>query len=337
MDIIEAARNGDFILAKERFDLTISSGSSSVEELLHAVDRRGRSVAHYAAEYDDVAVVEWLFRMGADLFRRDDMNKSPVEIAVLVDFKLRKKKKGEGEVLPFIRSVVLNPIKQIFYLESGETCACVPNVAVLAPLSVQDLSERFPYHNNMQALHVFSLCGKLDELRHLKERGIETHAVDDDGNSALHFAATPEVASFLIKDCELDTDIKNSSDGYTAAHAVVDRVAMGETDIAVGISILKLLKNLKADFRIQSDSEDMDVMQLALDRLGDGPLFRVCCEGILSDAEIDSLLNEAKNNADDSDFSVASHDDKVIDEDGEEDNDEDDEENNSDNTDHQDG
>ena len=195
MEILEAARNGDFVLAKEKFDEAIASGPASAKEVLQTVDRRGRSVAHYAAEYDEVMVIEWLYNMGVNLFQRDDMNKSPIEIAVLVDAKLKKKRKGEGEVLEFMKRVVLNPIQKFFYLESAESCDSVSSPADLAKLSDEELAEKFPYHNNMQAMHVFSLCGKLEELKYLEQRGVDMQALDDDSNSALHFASNAELVS----------------------------------------------------------------------------------------------------------------------------------------------
>ena len=317
MEILEAARNGDFVLAKERFDEAIASGPASAKEVLQTVDRRGRSVAHYAAEYDEVMVIEWLYNMGVNLFQRDDMNKSPIEIAVLVDAKLKKKRKGEGEVLEFMKRVVLNPIQKIFYLESAESCDSVSSPADLAKLSDEELVEKFPYHNNMQALHVFSLCGKLEELKYLEQRGVDMQALDDDSNSALHFASNAELVSFLIKDCQLSPNQTNSSDGYTPAHSVIDRITMEELSESEGVSILSVLETLGADFRNKSDDQ-LTVPELAFEMLGDGPVFRACARNF-SEAEIAaiSISYQTMDNSED-EVSVASHDDKVIAEDEEE-------------------
>lgn len=321
-DLVEAARNGDFLLAKEIYDKNLAAGQSAVS-ILSAVDRRHRSVAHYAAEYDEAVVIEWLHNMGVDLFSRDDSNKSPVEIAVLVDAKLRKKRKSESEVLNYMKAKVLNPIQKMFFLECGESTTSVSNVSDLEALSPAQLAERFPFHNNLQALHLFAMNDRLVELRYLKSRNVDMNATDDDGNTALHFASSYAVALLLVQECGANIDALNSSDGYTPAHSIVSRAAMGEVGEPAAVTMLELLVSQGADFSIKSESEEMGVTELAIDLFDEGPIVDACAQGkgALTGASLAAYraeLQTHENEEEDDDLSVASHDDKVIGENGEE-------------------
>ena len=319
-ELLDAARANDFQRAKEIFDASNLDSFQRIA-LLNEVDGRHRSVAHYAALYDDSVVIEWLHRQGADLFKKDDSNKSPVDIAVLLDSHLRKKNRGESEVLEFFKRVVLNPVQQVFYLECGESCDSVRNCDDLSPLSNDELCERFPGHNNAQAVHVFAACSRISELRYLKSRGIDMRALDDDCNSGLHFSSSVEVAQFFIDDCNLSCDAKNKSDGYTPAHVIVERAAMDDLDVEVAVSMLSFLCDRNADFSIKSDSGDLDVAELAIELIGtSGPLLDVClkCKGVLGGLSLSEYIESMGSGFDSSedDISVASHDDKVLDEDG---------------------
>lgn len=323
-ELLDAARNGDFQTAKQIFDDALSRGHNPLE-LLNAVDRRQRSVAHYAAEYDDLVVIEWLHHMGADLFRRDDSNKSPIEITVLVDAKLRRKRKAESEVLPFLRSVVLNPIQQMFFLEFGESTRSVRGIQDFSDIPDERLSQRFGFHNNLQALHLLAMDGRLEELRYLKSRGVDMRASDDDGNTALHLCNSPSVASFLIDECDADVNLRNSSDGYTPAHSVIERVAMDDLQENIGSDILQLLIDSDADFSIRAD-DGSDVVEFALDMIGKGRIATICMsgKGAPGQGEVERILRKMEAEGDsDSDISVASHNDKVIGENGEEESDDD--------------
>jgi hypothetical protein len=319
-ELLDAARTNDFQRAKEIFDV-IALESNRKLDILNEVDGRNRSVAHYAALYDDSVVTEWLHRQGADFFQKDDGNKTPIDIAVLLDCQLRKKNRGEGEALEFFKRVVLNPIQQVFHLECGESCDSVRNCEDLIPLSNDELCERFLNYNNLQAVHVFAACNRISELRYLKARGIDLRALDDDGNSGLHFSSSVEVARFFIDECKMISDEKNKSDGYTPAHVIVERAAMEDLDIEVAKSMLSFLCDRNADFSIKSDSGDVDVAELAIELIGtSGPLLDIClkCKGVLGGLPLSDYIDSMGSELDSSEdsISVASHDDKVLDEDG---------------------
>jgi hypothetical protein len=267
--------------------------------------------------------------MGANLFARDDSNKSPVEIAVLVDGKLRRKKHTESEVLRYLKSSVLSPIQKMFFLEFGESTTSVTSVSELHSLTLEQLTERFPYHNNLQALHLFTMDSRLDELRYLQSRGVDMNAEDDDGNTALHFVASSEVARFIVEACCANVNARNKSDGYTPAHSVVTRAAMEELDETEAVAIIDFLVSCGADFGIKSDSEDLGVAELAVDMFDVGPIVDACARGrgALNGESLKAFRDElhAQQEADEEDdISVASHDDKVIGENGEESEDEED-------------
>ena len=316
--IIDAARNNDFQAAKQAFDAEVSLGSNPLT-LLNSTDRRGRTVAHFAAEYDDVVVIEWLHGMGVDLFRKDDSNKSPIDIAVLVDAKLRRKHKTEGEVLLFLKRTVLNPIQQMFYLECGESTESVNGVSDLSPLSDSQLTERFEHHNSMQALHLFSIFNRVEEVKYLKSRGVDMSATDDDGNTALHFAASEELADFLITECNLDVNARNTSDGHTPAHSIIERAAREEISEKASVEILRLLVTKGANFSIKSDVDEMGVAELAIEYFGpDSEITSACVSapGALDGKSLGDYLSSLTEDSDDESVSVASHDDKVLDEEG---------------------
>jgi ankyrin repeat protein len=316
--IIDAARNNDFQAAKQAFDAEVSLGSNPLA-LLNDSDKRGRTVAHFAAEYDDVVVIEWLHGMGVDLLKKDDSNKSPIDIAVLVDAKLRRKHKTEGEVLPFLKRSVLNPIQQMFYLECGESTESVTGVSDLSTLSDHQLSERFEHHNNMQALHLFSMFNRVEELKYLKSRGVDLSATDDDGNTSLHFASSEPLADFLITECNLDVNARNTSDGHTPAHSVIERAAREEISEKVAVEILRLLVTKSADFAIKSDIDELGVAELAIEYFGPESEITSAClsgPGALCGKSLGDYLSSLTEDSDDESVSVASHDDKVLDEDG---------------------
>ena len=314
--MIEAARNGDFQTAKELFDAKVAEGAVPLE-LLNSTDRRMRTVAHYAAQYDEVVVMEWLHARGANLFVRDDANKSPIEISVLLDAKIRRKKRGEGsEVLEFLKRVVLNPIQQMFYLESGESTKSVSDSINLEHLTDEQLVESFPFHNNLQAVHLFAMDNRLDLLKYMYcQRHTPMTAVDDDCNTVLHFVSSEEAATFLIEDCKLNPDAHNSSDGYTPCHALIERIANGDVSEESGVAILREFIRLNANFSIPAHSDNMGVAELALDLLGMGAVFSACLESptALNGKSLSQYLAENPQDApSESDLSIASHDDKVI-------------------------
>jgi hypothetical protein len=320
-EILDAARSCDFITAKEIYDTQVSHRCDALS-VLNETDRLGKSVAHYAAEYDEVIVVEWLYNMGCDLFKRDNNNRSPVEIAVMVDAKLRRKGRGVGEVLPFLKRVVLNPIQQIFYLESIESTNSVSTLASIENLSDNQLAETFPYYNNMQAIHVFAAHNRVAELEYIKSRGLDMTTVDDDGNNILHFASSPEVLVFGISSCGLDVNSQNTSDGNTPAHMIVERIESEDIDETVGISMIEELIQFGADLSIKCDSYSMGVTELALYMLGKSKLVHACMKSStsLNGESLESYMEtHAEDFESDSDLSVASHNDKVINENDNED------------------
>ena len=321
--MLDASRNGDFQAAKQIFDQEVSKGAV-VADLINATDSRGRTVAHFAAEHDDIVVIEWLYANGANLFSRDDSNKSPIETTVIVDAKLRKKKKSESEVLPFLKSVVLNPVQQMFFIECGESTKSVTGIADLAKLTVAQISERFPYHNNLQAVHLFAMDDRLDELKFVHGLGVDMTAEDDDGNTALHFVKSARVATFLITECGLDVNHQNTSDGYAPLHSIIERIAMVDIDDGESVAIIDVFVVSGADFSIQADSDGMGITEFALELLGMEPVVEACLKGkgSISGESFDAYLAQLDADHDsDSDVSVASHDDKVIGENGEEDSD----------------
>jgi hypothetical protein len=318
-ELLDAARNGDFVLAKEIFDRSISDNISA-SSLLNETDGRGKSVGHYAVLFDDVVVVEWLYNMGCDFFVRDDSNKSAIEIAVLVDAKMKRKLGQSSEVLEFFRKIVLNKIQQIFYIESCESAESVTNISDLTSLTNDSLSERFPYHNNMQAIHVFAIHDRFEELEYMKSRGIDMKGTDDDGNSILHFAVSKKVLEFGIVECGLDPNLKNHTDGYSAAHAVVEKIGSDEIDEQEGLDMLKFVAEHGGDFTIECDEPCLNVAELALECLGKGAITLYCAQKISSatGVPVDEILNYEDGSEDDySDISVASHNKRVLNEDGE--------------------
>jgi len=323
--ILDAARCCDFATAKEVYDSLIAEGKAT-SAVLNEVDGLGRSAAHYAAEYDEVVALEWLYNMGCDLFRRDNNNRSPIDIAVKVDAKLRKKNKGEGEVLPFLRKIVLNPVQQIFYLELGESTDSVPGPSDISNLTLQELSQSFPFHNNMQAIHVFASHGRMDILELLKSRGVDMTATDDDGNNILHFASTPGILRFGISACGIDVDSQNESDGNTPAHMVIERVANDDLEETIAIEMIKALIELNADFSRRCDAYEMGVTELALEMIGRTDLVDACMKSPTSIGGLsieEYMQKHAEQFESDSDISVASHTNKVLNENSEEDSDDD--------------
>jgi len=316
--LLDAAREGDFVEAKRLFDEEIAKNRDA-KSLLNETDGRGKSVAHYAVLYDDVVVVEWLYNMGCDLLLRDDSNKSAIETAVLVDAKMRRKMNQKSEVLEFIQRVVLNPIERMFYIESCESSDSVASTSDLAKLTSEELSEKFPYHNNMEAIHLFAIHDRLEELEYMQSRGVDMHAIDDDGNNILHFSSSVRVTKFAIEKCGMDANVRNTSDGNTAAHMIIERVASDELDEEVGMQILQTLVSYRADFSITCDEPSMNVAQLALEYLGRCPITLFCAEKISSATgkPIDEILDtDSEDNY--SDISVASHKNRALNEDGEE-------------------
>ena len=319
-EILNAARQGDFGTAKELFDQAVTNGENP-SLLINATDRRLRSVCHYACEYDEAVVVEWLFRMGADMFKKDDSNKSPIDIAVLVDSRLKRKGKGAGEVLAFMKEEVLNPVQQMFFCECAESSDSVSDASVLEKLSDAQLSQSFPDYNNLRALHLFSMYNRMAEIKYLRSRGVDMKALDDDGNSALHFVSSLEMAEYLIDECDLDMNACNTSDGHTPAHAIIERAAMEDVEESDAVAVINFLITRGADFGIHSESEDLDVAELAIELLGpDNPIVSACLKGknVLGGKTLDQYLSELSEPDSDDSLSVASHDNKIIREDGEE-------------------
>jgi ankyrin repeat protein len=318
-EILDCARNGDFITAKEHFDKAIAEGSSP-SQVLNFRDGRERTVAHYAAEYDDAVVIEWLFKMGADLFLKDSNNKSPIDIAVILDSRLRRKKRGEGDVIRFLKSLVLNPVQQMFFLEGGESTDSVPNPTVLEALSNADLAEVFVDFNRLQAVHLFAMYNRFEESRYLLARGVDMKTLDDDGNSALHFVSSLALASFLVSECGLDINLQNTSDGHTPAHSLIERAAMDDVEEDEAVRIIAFFVEKGADFGLRSESEDLGVAELAIDLIGIGRIVEACLKGkgALGGISIEDYLSTLENFDSEDSISVASHDEKVVREDGEE-------------------
>lgn len=318
-EIVNAARQGDFGTAKELFDKAVSSGENPLI-LIKSVDRRLRSVCHYACEYDESVVVEWLFRLGADMFKKDDSNKSPVDIAVIVDSRLRRKNKGTGEALAFMKREVLNPVQQMFFCECAESTDSVSDVSVLTALTNEQLSQLFPDYNNLQALHLFAMYDRFEEIKYLRSRGIDLKALDDDGNSALHFVSSLRMAEFLVDECGLDMNACNTSDGHTPAHAIIQRAAMDDVEESDAVAVLSFLASRGADFSIQSESEDLGVAELAIDLLGPGAIVNACmkAKNALGGNTVEQYMSELSDIESDDSLSVASHDNMIVREDGEE-------------------
>ena len=320
-ELLDAARNGDFVLAKEVFDKTVAEKNSDSAVLLNEVDGRGKSVGHYAVLFDDIVVVEWLYKMGCDFFLRDDSNKSAIELAVLVDGKMKRKLGKRSEVLDFFRTKVLNKIQQIFYIESCESAESLTSVSDLAGFTNDMLSEKFPYHNNMQLIHVLAIHDRMEELEYINSRGIDMSALDGDGNSILHFAVSQRVMQFGIVECGLDPNAKNHSDGYTAAHAVVEKIGSDEiNDESVGLNLLKCIAARGGDFTIECDESCMNVAELALEYLDKGAIALYCAQKISSvtGVPVEEILNKEGGPDDDySDISVASHENRALNEEGE--------------------
>ena len=335
-ELLDAARNGDFARAKELLDKALAEGGNPTD-LLNGMDRRLRRVSHYAAEYDDAVVFEWLFKNGTDVFSKDDSNKSPIDIAVIVDAKLRRKRRGEGEVIRFLKNVVLNPIQQMFFLECGESTESVTSVSSLESLTDSQLSEKFGDYNNLQALHLFSMYNRIEECKYLRSRGVDMTALDDDGNSALHFVSSPEMAQFLVCECGLEVNAKNRSDGHTPAHAVLGRAVMEDITEMDAAGVISVLIEQGADFSIKSESEDFGVAEMAIEFFGGtGAITEACLKGkgALGGISVTDYLATIEGSDSEDSISVGSHDDKVIREDGEDsssgDSDEDDEDDDED-------
>ena len=323
--MIEAARNGDFETAKERFDEQVANGADPLV-VLNSVDGRKRSAAHYAAQYDEPVVMEWLFMNGADLFTRDDSNKSPIEISVLVNAKMLKQKKS-SKVLEFLKLRVLNPIEQMFYIEFAESTKSVSDTEQLETMNVAHLCQQFPFHNNLQAAHLFAMDGRIELLIYLREkRGIDlTEIHDDDHNTLLHFANNPEIVKYLIEDVKCNIDTQNTSDGYTPCHSLIERIANEEISEKSATSMLKIFIHHNANLGIKTH-DSLGVTELAIELVGTGPVVNTCLlsSTALSGKTLDEYLQERGSEHDsDSSVSVASHDDKVIGEDGEESDDDD--------------
>ena len=318
MSLLDAARNGDFIAAKDIFD---QQEFADIEEeliALEATDGRRRSVAHYAAQFDELIVIEWLHSKGVNFFDRDDSNKCPIEISVLVDAKLKLKKKA-SEVLPFFKRVVLNAIQQIFFIEFAESSlASVSEIADLESLTIEELTERFPFHNNLQAAHVFAMDDRIDLIKYMhKTRGVDlTEALDDDLNTPLHFATSQEMAMYLINECQLDVNAQNSSDGYTPCHAVIEKIAIEEMSREIGIRLIEVLVENGANLAL-TDNADLGVAELAIELLGVGEVVNACLlsASALSGKPIEEYLHtrpQIPDSDSDDSLSVASHDDNVI-------------------------
>lgn len=321
-ELITAAREGDFLLAKSIFDEAVAGGAIP-REVVNATDGLGRTLLHYAAEYDEVVVFEWLWEHGADIFVLDSNNKSPVDISHLLDAKRRRKKHSGSEVLDYLKSSVLTPIQQMFYLENAESSTSVSSESCLAPLSNAQLSEKYPRYNNLDAAHILCLTDRLSELKYLHSRDVPLGSVDDDGNTLLHFAASSEMVDFLTETCRLDVNAVNSSEGFTPAHSLVFRVVGEEIPENVGVSLLHALIKHGADLSITCDSSQEGVAELVLDLIGQGALLDACLTsptalGGMSLAEYLEKKESFSDSEGSSDLSVASHDDKVVGEDGEE-------------------
>ena len=317
---MDAARNGDFIEAKRIFDEQVSQNSGQdAKTLLQSTDGRGRNVAHYAVLYDDVIVAEWLFNMGCDFFARDDTNKSAIETAVLVDMKMNKKLNKSSEVMQFIKSKVLNSIQEMFYLESAESTQSVGSVGDLESLSLEKLSEKFPYYNNMQAIHLFAFDNRLDELRFLKSRGIDMTATDDDGKNIVHFSGSCDIVEFALSECGLFADCK-TGDGDTIAHVIVENISSDQLEKEQGLEMLKCLANHGADFSIKSEGTSLNVFEMAMEYIGQGKVSMYCAERVSekTGVPIQQMLQYKPQFSDSasSDISVASHDNRVLNEDG---------------------
>ena len=315
--IVDAARSGDFVEAKRIFDESISANMDP-KSILNQKDGHGKTVAHYAVLYDDVVVVEWLYNMGSDLFVRDNSNKSAIETAVLVDAKMKRKMNKSSEVLEFIKRVVLNPIQRMFFIEACESTDSVTDTSALTSMTLDALSEKFPYHNDMQAIHLFAIHDRLDELEYMKSRGVDMSATDEDGNNILHFSSSLQVIEFAIRECRIDVNARNTSDGNTAAHMIVERVASDELDEDVAMDMLEALLANGADFTVKCDEPSMNVAELAVEYLGRCPITLYCAEKVSSATgrPIDDILN-ADSDDDYSDISVASHKNRALNEDGE--------------------
>jgi ankyrin repeat protein len=324
--ILDAAREGDFFQAKSMYDEAVAAGGDPVG-ILNTPDRSGRTVAHYAAEYDEVVVFEWIHSHGGDILLRDSQNKTPVDIAILLNAKLLKKKKPGSDVLVYIKSRALTPIQQMFYLDNGESASAIPDSSSLDQLPDASLSEQYPYYNYLSAAHVFALTGRMDLLNYLHTRNISSASVDDDGNTPLHFVSSPEMVEFLVKHCKVNA--QNSSDGFTAAHSVVSRVYDEELTEDEAVCILKALIGAGADLKVKCESYGMTVPQLVVELVGEGILLETCdtCPGALDGLSIAEFvsLHQHIDPSDSESLSVASHDDKVVREDGSSENDDEEE------------
>lgn len=116
------------------------------------------------------------------------------------------------------------------------------------------------------------MLGDAVTLRELVDQGQDVKAVDEDGNTALHYAAmyiakegnehkrvlvSPgEVVGYLLNDCQLDVNAVNKY-GYTAMHiaAVVDEAGLLESIIKLNTPTLKKrYSEGKVNFKIAAEN-----------------------------------------------------------------------------------
>ncbi len=239
----EADRRGSTLLhlaAKEN-QVQIAAHLLNHGADLQALDDRGRSALHEAASSGNVEMIEWLLEQGLDVAARDSDGKTPVELAfernqsevvamlteggaTIFDDLLEAAGSGEAEDVQrhLERGADLSAVDEVgntaLHLASAGGYLDVAEILIEAGIDVNA-------RNQWQAtpLHYAAGFGHHDLVKFLVSRGADenvlelSHALDSEGNTALHYAVELEEidsAAYLLRQ---GTDVNAANElGETA-------------------------------------------------------------------------------------------------------------------------